>query len=64
MPQTPVKHVLFSCQMCLCRWHLLAELDLSLEELALHVWDLEKTYRRWVSCRPPKHAVRGATSTG
>ncbi|CAL1161217.1 unnamed protein product, partial [Cladocopium goreaui] len=29
------------------------------KELALHVWDLEKTYQRWASCRSPKRAVRG-----
>lgn len=31
------------------------------EELALHVWDLEKTYQRWASCRSPKRAVRGVS---
>ena len=31
------------------------------QELALHVWDLEKTYQRWASCRSPKRAVRGET---
>jgi len=31
------------------------------QELALHVWDLEKTYRRWLSCRSPKRAVRGVS---
>jgi len=38
-------------QCCLC------------QELALHVWDLEKTYRRWLSCRSPKRAVRGTSVT-